>query len=205
MNTFSPASSVSNKTPAVATQGVFCAAVTAFSKGRVDIPRTLAHWQWLLTHGCHGLVVFGTTGEASSISIKERCRTLEAALDQGIPAERLWLGTAACALEDAQTISQHAAALHLAGLLVLPPFYYPNPSPAGLADWYSALLEQTQQALMLYHIPSYSGVPITPTLVETLLQRFPQQVIAIKDSSLQFRKYVRLPGAFSSSASIFWI
>ena len=48
--------------------------------------RFVAHARWLLEEGCHGLVVFGTTGEANSFSVEERIDLLEGALDAGAAA-----------------------------------------------------------------------------------------------------------------------
>src|SRR5919106_5327307 len=60
--------------------------------------RFVAHARWLLDNGCHGLVIFGTTGEANSFSVDERIALLDAAISAGLPRERLLVGTGCCAL-----------------------------------------------------------------------------------------------------------
>jgi len=53
----------------------------------------LAHW--LLDHGCHGVVPFGTTGEFASFTAEERASALEQLIEDGVPANRILVGTGA--------------------------------------------------------------------------------------------------------------
>src|SRR5690606_19619864 len=70
--------------------GVWCPVLTPVDQDlNPDAPRFVAHARWLLDEGCHGLVVFGTTGEANSFSVDERIALLEAAVEAGLPRERL--------------------------------------------------------------------------------------------------------------------
>lgn len=168
-------------------RGVFAAAATAMTADySVDLGRTTAHWFRLLDEGCHGLAVFGTTGEANSLAAAERMSTLEAAVSAGVPASKLWPGTGCCALPEAIELTRHAMGLGVAGVLVLPPFYYKGVSDEGLADWYSTLIEQVNDprlSLVLYHFPAMSGVAISHVLIETLQDRHPGTVTGIKDST----------------------
>ena len=67
-----------------------------------------AHCHRLLAAGCHGLSVFGTTGEANSLSVDERLAALEALVESGVPAEKLLPGTGSCALTDTVSLSRAA-------------------------------------------------------------------------------------------------
>lgn len=168
-------------------EGIWAACVTAVdSDGAVDHARTIAHLRLLLDGGCHGVALFGTTGEAPSFAVAERQRTLDAVLEAGIPAGRLLLGVGTCALADTLALARHALDRGVTRLLVMPPFYFKNVADAGVVAAYAELLERLgdpRARLVLYHFPRLSGVPITPMVVAGLLARFPEAIAGIKDSS----------------------
>jgi 4-hydroxy-tetrahydrodipicolinate synthase len=148
--------------------------------------RFVAHARWLLDNGCHGLVVFGTTGEANSFSVDERIELLDAALSAGLPRERLLVGTGCCALTDTVRLTRHALSLGIGGVLALPPFYYKDNSDEALFTSFDEVIQRVGGSdfkLYLYHFPRLSGVPITPGLLERLLAAYPDTIAGVKDSS----------------------
>jgi 4-hydroxy-tetrahydrodipicolinate synthase len=167
--------------------GVWCPALTPVDEElKPDVARFVAHARWLLEEGCHGLVVFGTTGEANSFSVEERVELLEAALGAGLPHDRILVGTGCCALTDTVHLTRHALALGVAGVLALPPFYYKDNSDEALFASFDQVIQRVGAAgfkLYLYHFPRLSGVPITPGLIELLLRRYPDTLAGVKDSS----------------------
>jgi 4-hydroxy-tetrahydrodipicolinate synthase len=151
-----------------------------------DADRFVAHARWLLDNGCHGLVIFGTTGEANSFSVDERIELLEAATAAGLPRERLLVGTGCCALTDTVRLSRHALRLGVKGVLALPPFYYKDNSDEALFASFDQVIQRVGQSdlkLYLYHFPRLSGAPITAGLLERLLDAWPEVVAGVKDSS----------------------
>ena len=116
------------------------------------------HCRRLLDAGCHGLGIFGTTGEANSLSVDERVDAIEALVADGIPADVLLPGTGACALPDAVRLSQAALALGAPGVLALPPFYYKGVSDDGLFRFFAELIERVGddrlRAVPLPHPPA---------------------------------------------------
>ena len=167
--------------------GVWSPVLTPLTEdSSIDAERFVEHAGWLLEQGCHGLAVFGTTGEATSFSVGERTALLDAAIDAGLPADRLMVGTGCCAVTDAITLSRHALARGCKRLLMLPPFYYKGMSDDGLADSYVRIIEGVGDAdmrLFFYHFPRLSGVPITLGLIERVVARCPEVVAGVKDSS----------------------
>jgi len=152
----------------------------------IDLPRFLEHARASLDAGCHGLAIFGTTSEANSFSVTQRMSLLEAAMDGGLPAERIMVGTGCCALSDSVELTRHAVRLGCMKVLVLPPFYYKNMSDAGLHHSFSSIIDQVAEPALriyLYHFPQLSGVPITFGLIELLLKDFSNVIAGIKDSS----------------------
>ena len=167
--------------------GVFAAALTPLTADLApDIARLAGHCRWLLGHGCDGLAVLGTTGEANSFSVDERLRILDGLAEAGIPGPALMPGTGCCAVPDTVRLTRRAVEMGAAGVLVLPPFYYKNVSDDGLFAAYSEVIEGVGDARLkvyLYHFPQMSAAPISYALIERLLDRYPDTVAGMKDSS----------------------
>ncbi len=168
-------------------KGVYAAALTPLTDNlEPDIGLMAAHCRWLLDNGCDGLAILGTTGEANSFGLKERIGILDGLAEAGIPGEALIPGTGACALPDAIALTKVAMNNGAAGVLMLPPFYYKNPSDDGLFAAYSEVIQQIgddKLKICLYHFPQMSGVPIPYSLIERLLKEYPGTIAGMKDSS----------------------
>ncbi|MFM0101838.1 dihydrodipicolinate synthase family protein [Paraburkholderia nemoris] len=175
-----------SRSSAFATPRVFAPVVTPFTDGLdVDAPRFVAFCQWLVGQGA-GLALFGTNSEANSLSLAERHALLDQVLEAGIDPAQMLPGTGACALPDAIALTRHATEAGCAGALMLPPFFYQGVSDDGLFAYYSSVIQAVgsdQLRVLLYHIPQFTGVPITHTLIERLIEAYPQTVVGIKDSS----------------------
>jgi 4-hydroxy-tetrahydrodipicolinate synthase len=165
-----------------------------------DIGRMAAHGQWLLTHGCDGLGILGTTGEAASFGLHERMAIVDGLVAGGIPAERMMPGTGCPSLSDTVDLTNHAAAAGCPGVLMLPPYYYKGPSEDGLFAWYAAVIERTRgrAKVYLYHFPQQSAVPLTLPLIRRLLDAFPGIVKGVKDSSGDYANMKAMIDAFGS-------
>lgn len=168
-------------------KGVFAAVLTPMREDlSVDRAAYAAHCRRLLDEGAHGLGIFGTTGEANSLSVAERVAAWEGLVEDGIPAEVLLPGTGACALPDAVTLAREALAVGAPGVLALPPFYYKGVSDDGLLRFFAELIERVgddRLRLFLYHIPPMAQVGFTPELIGRLLDAYPGVVAGTKDSA----------------------
>jgi 4-hydroxy-tetrahydrodipicolinate synthase len=171
---------------AFATPRVFAPVVTPFTADlKIDTMRFVAFCRWLVGQGA-GLALFGTNSEANSLSLAERHALLDAALEARIDPAQMLPGTGACALPDAIALTRHACEAGCAGALMLPPFFYKGVSDDGLFAYYANVIEavgSAQLRVLLYHIPQFTGVPITHTLIERLIAAYPHTVVGIKDSS----------------------
>jgi 4-hydroxy-tetrahydrodipicolinate synthase len=168
-------------------RGVFAAVLTPMREDlSVDQVAFAEHCRRLLDAGCHGLGIFGTTGEANSLSIAERVDAWSGLVEDGIPAETLLPGTGACALPDAVTLSREAIALGAPGVLALPPFYYKGVSDDGLFRYFAELIDRVgddRLRVFLYHIPPMAAVGFSLELFGRLLDAFPGVVVGTKDSA----------------------
>ena len=167
--------------------GVLAAALTPLDANFIPDDTMMAvHCRWLLDHGCNGLAILGTTGEANSFCLKERIRIIESLIENGIPAHTLMPGTGSCALTDAVILTELAVKAGAGGVLMLPPFYYKDPSDDGLYAYYSEIIQQVgdeRLRVYLYHFPQMSAIPISFGLIERLLKDYPLTVVGMKDSS----------------------
>jgi 4-hydroxy-tetrahydrodipicolinate synthase len=168
-------------------RGVIAAVATIIDKtGAIDHARALKLARFLLDNGCDGLNVLGTTGEATSFSRDERMGLMSAYRDNGLPMQRLMVGTGAAAVSDAIALTRHAAGLGFAGALVLPPFYYKGVPDDGLVAYIDAIVKATADnpiPLYLYHFPAQSGLPWHVGLIRRLLDAHPSRIVGLKDSS----------------------
>ena len=168
-------------------RGVYCPVLTPFDQQlNPDVDRFVEHCKNLLNQGCHGLAVFGTTGEATSLSVRERIDLLDALLEADIPAQVIIPGTGCSALTDTLKLTRHAFATGCAGVLMLPPFYYKSVEEEGLFQSFSTIIEDIADKSLkvyLYHIPPVSGIPLEVELVKRLAETYPDNVVGLKDSS----------------------
>lgn len=168
-------------------KGVLAAALTPMDAGlSPDHGAFVAHCRRLLGAGCHGLSVFGTTGEANSLSVDERLAALEALVEGGVPAETLLPGTGSSALTDTVRMSRAALEAGAPGVLVLPPFYYKGVEDDGLFRFFAEVVERVgddRLRLYLYHIPQMTGIDLGLPLISRLLDAYPGVVAGTKDSS----------------------
>lgn len=163
--------------------------------------------QLLATGGCAGLAPFGTTGEALSVSIRERMESLDALVAAGIDPKLMMPGTGLTNLEDTATLTRHAAEHGCYGAMTLPAFYFKGVSDDGLFDYYSRLIDMVNHddlRIFLYHIPQVSGVGLSIDLVRRLHYAYPEIIVGIKDSSgdwdntaalLDIKTLITYPGA----------
>src|SRR6266705_3398058 len=168
-------------------RGVIAAVATPINEdGSPDVARATKLARTLVDNGCDGLNVLGTTGEATSFSLEERKRVMNAYRDAGLPMQRLMVGTGAAAASDAVALTRHAAELGFAGALVLPPFYYKGVADEGLLAYLDAIVTSTEHRpipIYLYHFPAMSGVPWHVGLIARIRSRFGSRIAGLKDSS----------------------
>ena len=191
---------------------VFAPVITPFTAQlEVDAPRFIAFCHWLAGQGA-GLALFGTNSEANSLSLTERSTLLAQVIEAGIDPAQLLPGTGACALPDTIKLTRQATQAGCAGTLILPPFFYQGVSDEGLFAYYSEVIQAVgseQLRVLLYHIPQFTGVPISHTLIERLIAAYPRTVVGIKDSSGDWANTAsmleRFPGFAVFPASEAWL
>lgn len=169
--------------------GVYAAVVTPLQEDwTLDETALPGLLEFLADRGCHGVLLLGTTGEGPSFAPNERIALLRAALKirDTLPELRLLAGTGTPSLEETIALTRATFDLGYDGVVVLPPYYFRQVSEEGLIAWFSQIILNAVpegKALLGYHIPGFSAVPLSINLLENLKYKFPDRFAGLKDSS----------------------
>lgn len=184
--------------------GVIAAACTPLDSDlNVDVNRLADHVLRLRDDGCDAVLLFGTTGEGLSFSVDERRAALDGVVDRlrgtSFGADRLLVGTGACALPDAIALTRHAVGHGVGGVLVLPPFHFADVSDDGVFLAFDALIRRVGREglhLYFYHYPQLTGVPIGFPVIQRLLDVHGSVIAGIKDSGREWDHMQALQSSF---------
>ncbi len=172
---------------AVNLEGVWAPCLTPIHADlSIDDARLFEHVDWLLSNGCSGIVLFGTTGEAASFSATERMQALETLIARGISTSRIMVGTGFTAISDTVQVTKHAVAQGCRAVLMIPPFYFKDPTDSGLISTYRHVIDETNCSdlkVLLYHFPRMSTVPISYRLIDALIESHGDVIAGLKDST----------------------
>jgi len=167
--------------------GAYCAVLTPLNNNlSINNNLHLRHCQSLMQKDLDGLTIFGTNGEASSFSIKQKIHSIEFLLENRIDASNLIIGSGSASLEDAIELTNFTAKIGAKASLLIPPFYFKNVTDDGVISYYRNVIEQTGDnnfKFLLYNIPQYSGVTINFNIIENLQKLYPNNVVGLKDST----------------------
>jgi 4-hydroxy-tetrahydrodipicolinate synthase len=169
--------------------GVYAAALTPLKEDFSVLPAAVVPLlNFLAGRGCHGALLFGTTGEGPSFAAAERAEVLKAALGvrHTYPEFRLLAGTGTPSLEETIQLTRSAFEIGFDGVVTLPPYYFRKASEDGLFEWYDLVIKRAVPKggyLLGYHIPGQSGVGFSLDLLTRLKKAHPKKFAGIKDSS----------------------
>lgn len=172
-------------------KGIIVATVTPFTRGgaEVDIGWIPQHLRFLEERGISGVLPLGTNGEGPSVSLAGRKQVIDAVLAYrgGLAVVA---GTGCASLPETIELSRHAIERGADAVIIVPPFYFKDIAPSGILNYYRAVFRAIppEGRVLLYNIPSLSGVEIEDGLVDALQSEFPQQLLGIKDTSGSLEK-----------------
>jgi 4-hydroxy-tetrahydrodipicolinate synthase len=169
--------------------GVYAAAVTPLKPDlSPDVEAVAPFLAFLASRGCHGALIFGTTGEGPSFSPAERAGVWRAALKvrEQYPNFRLLAGTGTPSLTETIDLTKLAFDLGFDAVVTLPPYYFRKAADDGLFNWFERVITKAvpEDGFMLgYHFPNVAGIGFSLDLLARLKDCFPTQFAGIKDSS----------------------
>jgi 4-hydroxy-tetrahydrodipicolinate synthase len=175
-------------------QGAITAIVTPFKNGALDEEAYRQLIEFQIQGGIHGIVPCGTTGESATLSHAEHKRVVEVCLDQVKKRVPVVAGTGSNNTAEAVELTKHAEAVGADFALMITP-YYNKPTQEGLYQHYKTICSQTRIPIVVYNVPSRTGVNLLPETVARLMD-FPN-IIGIKEATgdlKQCAKVVELCG-----------
>lgn len=162
-------------------KGSCVALVTPFKNGKLDEKRLRELVAFHVANGTSALVPCGTTGESATLSHSEHNRVIEIVAREAKGKIPVIAGTGSNSTEEAIHLTAHAKKMGVDAALIIAP-YYNKPTQAGLFAHFSKLAKHVNLPLIIYNIPSRTGVNILPaTLVE--LAKKHSNIVGVKESS----------------------
>ena len=155
------------------------ALVTPFTSGGVDYPALEKLLDFQLDRGTDAVIVCGTTGEAATMSYAERMAVIEAVVRRVDGRVPVIAGSGANCTETAIALSRDAVSAGADGLLVVTPFYN-KATQRGLVRHYTAVADAAEKPVILYNVPSRTGVKCTAETYAALAQH--PNILGVKEA-----------------------
>jgi 4-hydroxy-tetrahydrodipicolinate synthase len=181
--------------------GIFAASMSVLNNDlSLNVEKTIKNSEQLIDQGCHGTVIFGSTGQSQLIPISEKIDLLNN-LSRSKYKDKHIVGTGLNSLGETINFMKIAISLKLNKFLIMPPAYY-SYGDAEVLDFYSRIISSVPDCkIILYNFEKLSGYKFSLECVETLVNKFPNQIIGVKDSSynlyenLKLKNFSILPGS----------
>jgi 4-hydroxy-tetrahydrodipicolinate synthase len=144
--------------------------ITPFRDGEVDYDAYAQLVQLQIKNGSHGVLVNGTTAEPSTLTVEERNRLVDIAVQLAGNRIPIVAATGSQSLRESQQLTEHAAKVGADALLIVTP-YYVRPPQRGLVAYYMELASISNLPWMVYHIPGRTAVSVTLETLKELRSR----------------------------------
>jgi len=164
--------------------------VTPFRRGQIDEAALLQLVEWQIDSGSHGLVIAGTTGEPSALSLEEREHLLETAVKAVRRRVPVIAGTGTNNYSETLRLTQVARRLGADAALVVVP-YYIRPSQEGLYRYFRSIADQVDIPIIVYNIPGRTAANMEPATLARLA-RDCRNIIGVKEANRDFEHVSRV-------------
>ena len=149
--------------------------VTPFRAGEVDYDAYARLVALQIKNGSHGVLVNGTTAEPSTLTIEERNRLVDVAVQAAGGRIPVVAATGSQSLSETRQLTEHAVRAGADALLIVTP-YYLRPPQRGLVAYYLELATISDLPWMVYHIPGRAAVSVTLETLKELKDKSPSFV-----------------------------
>lgn len=170
--------------------GSAVALITPFKNGAVDYTAMTRLIELQIASGTDAIVALGTTGEAATLMQDEREEVIRFVVERVSNRIPVIVGTGSNNTEDAISNSRFAEAVGADGLLIVTPFYNKT-TQEGLLAHYSSIAEQVRLPIIIYNVPSRTGLNIKPDTVSKLV-RSCENIVGIKEASGDISQITKL-------------
>ena len=184
-------------------KGIYAASMSVLNDNlTLNITKTIKHAERLIDDGCHGVAIFGSTGQAQLITVSEKIKLLND-LSKSKYKEKFIVGTGFNSLGETINLMKVASSLGFRKFLIMPPAYYKF-GDKDVINYYSKIVEKIPESkIILYNFEKLCGYMFSVECVQELTKKFPKQIIGVKDSSynlfenLKLDNFSVLPGSES--------
>ena len=163
------------KLPKTFLRGSIPPLITPFRNGKVDYDAYAGLVEFQVKNGSHGILVNGTTSEPASLTVEERNRLVDVAIDAAAGKLPIVAATGSQNLQETSALTEHAEKAGADALLIVTP-YYTRPPQRGLVEYYKVLGKQTSLPWMIYHIPGRAAVSVTLDTLDQISRACPNFV-----------------------------
>ncbi|MBO5322552.1 MAG: 4-hydroxy-tetrahydrodipicolinate synthase [Oscillospiraceae bacterium] len=181
-------------------QGVATALVTPLTKDGVDYAAFKKLIEWQIGQGINALVICGTTGEGSTLTDEEHREVLKFAAEVVNGRVPLIAGTGSNDTAYAIDMTQFACRIGYDAMLVVTP-YYNKTTQKGLVAMFNAIADASTKPVILYNVPSRTGVNIEPTTYAALAEH--PNIWAIKEANGNLSKIVETAALVGDKLDIY--
>ena len=181
--------------------GIFAATMSILNNDlSLNIEKTIEHAENLIDQGCHGTAIFGSTGQAQLITISEKIKLLNKLSDSKYKDNHL-IGTGLNSLGETINFMKIATSLNFRKFLIMPPAYYKY-GDSEVIEFYTKIIQSIPRCkIILYNFEKLCGYKFSVNCVKELVEKFPDQVVGVKDSSynlfenLDLKNFSIFPGS----------
>jgi 4-hydroxy-tetrahydrodipicolinate synthase len=173
-------------------KGIFAASMSVFDSDlSLNIEKTVSHAEQIIDQGCHGVAIFGSTGQAQLISISEKISLLNQ-LSKSKYKDKYLIGTGLNSLNETINLMNIASSLNFNNFLIMPPAYYKY-GDKEVIEFYSRVVKASPDSrIILYNFEKLCGYKFSIECVESLVKKFPKQIIGVKDSSYNLYEHLKI-------------
>ena len=160
--------------------GAATALITPFKNGKIDYEQLKLLIDKQINGGIDALVIAGTTGEAATLDHEEHCELLKKSVEYTAGRVPVITGTGSNDTAYGIELSKYACEVGCDALLLVTP-YYNKATPKGLIESFLATANATNKPIILYNVPSRTGVNITLPVYKELAKH--ERIVAVKEAS----------------------
>jgi len=173
-------------------KGIFAASMSILNENlTLNTNKTIIHVENLINQGCHGVAIFGSTGQAQLIPISEKINLLNE-LSANKYKDKYLIGSGLNSLGETINLMRISSSLGFNKFLIMPPAYY-NYGDKEAINFYSKIVEAIPGSkIILYNFEKLCGYKFSISCVEELVKKFPNQIIGVKDSSYNLYKNLKI-------------
>ena len=184
-------------------KGIYAASMSVLNDDlTLNIKKTIQHAEMVIENGCHGAVIFGSSGQAQLIPVYEKINLLNH-LTSSKYKEKYIIGTGLNSLGETINLMRVSKSLGFNKFLIMPPAYYKY-GDKEVIEFYGKLVQAIPDCeIVLYNFEKLCGYKFSISCVEELVKKYSKNIIGVKDSSynlfenLKINNFSVLPGSES--------